>query len=321
MEESYFMPEECSNIQIFTCNSNPKLAQDICDYLGIQLGDAYVGEFSDGEIQIKLNQTVRGADVYVIQSTCHPVNQHLMELLVMVDSLRRASAETINVVIPYYGYARQDRKAQARDPITAKLVANLIQTAGADRLITIDLHATQIQGFFDIPVDQLLGVPILANYYLEKNLYNPVVVSPDHGGVVRARRLAERLGAPIAIIDKRRPAPNVAEVMNVIGEIQGRNCIIIDDIIDTAGTITLAANALLERGAEAVYACCTHPVFSGPAVERIRNSKIKEMVVTDTIPLSEEKRLDKIRVLSVAPLMSEAIMRVHKKKSVSKLFV
>lgn len=315
------MSEECSNIQIFTCNSNPKLAQDICDYLGIQLGDAYVGEFSDGEIQIKLNQTVRGADVYVIQSTCHPVNQHLMELLVMVDSLRRASAETINVVIPYYGYARQDRKAQARDPITAKLVANLIQTAGADRLITIDLHATQIQGFFDIPVDQLLGVPILANYYLEKNLYNPVVVSPDHGGVVRARRLAERLGAPIAIIDKRRPAPNVAEVMNVIGEIQGRNCIIIDDIIDTAGTITLAANALLERGAEAVYACCTHPVFSGPAVERIRNSKIKEMVVTDTIPLSEEKRLDKIRVLSVAPLMSEAIMRVHKKKSVSKLFV
>lgn len=321
MEESYFMSGECSNIQIFTCNSNPKLAQDICDYLGIQLGDAYVGEFSDGEIQIKLNQTVRGADVYVIQSTCHPVNQHLMELLVMVDSLRRASAETINVVIPYYGYARQDRKAQARDPITAKLVANLIQTAGADRLITIDLHATQIQGFFDIPVDQLLGVPILANYYLEKNLYNPVVVSPDHGGVVRARRLAERLGAPIAIIDKRRPAPNVAEVMNVIGEIQGRNCIIIDDIIDTAGTITLAANALLERGAEAVYACCTHPVFSGPAVERIRNSKIKEMVVTDTIPLSEEKRLDKIRVLSVAPLMSEAIMRVHKKKSVSKLFV
>lgn len=321
MEESYFMSEECSNIQIFTCNSNPKLAQDICDYLGISLGDAYVGEFSDGEIQIKLNQTVRGADVYVIQSTCHPVNQHLMELLVMVDSLRRASAETINVVIPYYGYARQDRKAQARDPITAKLVANLIQTAGADRLITIDLHATQIQGFFDIPVDQLLGVPILANYYLEKNLYNPVVVSPDHGGVVRARRLAERLGAPIAIIDKRRPAPNVAEVMNVIGEIQGRNCIIIDDIIDTAGTITLAANALLERGAEAVYACCTHPVFSGPAVERIRNSKIKEMVVTDTIPLSEEKRLDKIRVLSVAPLMSEAIMRVHKKKSVSKLFV
>lgn len=315
------MSEECSNIQIFTCNSNPKLAQDICDYLGISLGDAYVGEFSDGEIQIKLNQTVRGADVYVIQSTCHPVNQHLMELLVMVDSLRRASAETINVVIPYYGYARQDRKAQARDPITAKLVANLIQTAGADRLITIDLHATQIQGFFDIPVDQLLGVPILANYYLEKNLYNPVVVSPDHGGVVRARRLAERLGAPIAIIDKRRPAPNVAEVMNVIGEIQGRNCIIIDDIIDTAGTITLAANALLERGAEAVYACCTHPVFSGPAVERIRNSKIKEMVVTDTIPLSEEKRLDKIRVLSVAPLMSEAIMRVHKKKSVSKLFV
>lgn len=309
-----------SNIQIFTCNSNPKLAQDICNYLGIPLGDAYVGKFSDGEIQIKLNQTVRGSDVYVIQSTCDPVNQHLMELLVMVDSLRRASAETINVVIPYYGYARQDRKAQARDPITAKLVANLIQTAGADRLLTIDLHATQIQGFFDIPVDQLLGVPIIANYYLTKNLYNPVVVSPDHGGVVRARRLAERLGAPIAIIDKRRPAPNIAEVMNIIGDIRGRNCIIIDDIIDTAGTITLAADALMEQGAEDVYVCCTHPVFSGPAIDRIRDSNIKEVVVTDTIPLSEEKQLDNIHILSVAPLMSEAIMRVHNRESVSKLF-
>ena len=309
-----------SNIQIFTCNSNPKLAQDICNHLGIPLGDSYVGKFSDGEIHIKLNQTVRGSDVYVIQSTCDPVNQHLMELLVMVDSLKRASAETINVVVPYYGYARQDRKAQARDPITAKLVANLIQTAGADRLITIDLHATQIQGFFDIPVDQLLGVPILADYYLSKNLSDIVVVSPDHGGVVRARRLAERLEAPIAIIDKRRPVPNVAEVMNIIGDIKGRNCIIIDDIIDTAGTITLAANALVEQGAKAVYACCTHPVFSGPAIDRIRESRIEEMVVTDTIPLSEEKQLDKIHVLSVAPLMSEAIMRVHKRQSVSKLF-
>lgn len=309
-----------SNIQIFTCNSNPKLAQDICNYLGISLGDAHVGKFSDGEIQIKLNETVRGSDVYVIQSTCDPVNQHLMELLVMVDSLKRASAETINVVIPYYGYARQDRKAQARDPITAKLVANLIQTAGADRLITIDLHAPQIQGFFDIPVDQLLGVPILADYYLEKNLSDVVVVSPDHGGVVRARRLAERLEAPIAIIDKRRPAPNVAEVMNIIGEIEDRNCIIVDDIIDTAGTITLAANALVEQGARAVFACCTHPVFSGPAINRIRESHIEEMVVTDTIPLSKEKQLDKIRVLSVAPLMSEAIKRVHNKQSVSKLF-
>lgn len=309
-----------SNIQIFTCNSNPKLARDICDYLGIPLGDAYVGKFSDGEIQIKLNQTVRGSDVYVIQSTCDPVNQHLMELLVMVDSLKRASAETINVVVPYYGYARQDRKAQARDPITAKLVANLIQTAGADRLITIDLHAPQIQGFFDIPVDQLLGVPILADYYLKKNLSDIVVVSPDHGGVVRARRLAERLEAPIAIVDKRRPAPNVAEVMNIIGDIENRNCIIIDDIIDTAGTITLAANALVEQGARAVYACCTHPVFSGPAIERIQHSQIEEMVVTDTIPLSEEKQLHKIRTLSVAPLLSEAIMRVHTRQSVSKLF-
>lgn len=321
LEESLFMSSKSnSNIQIFTCNSNPKLAQDICNYIGISLGDAYVGKFSDGEIQIKLNQTVRGSDVYVIQSTCHPVNQHLMELLVMVDSLRRASAETINVVIPYYGYARQDRKAQARDPITAKLVANLIQTAGADRLLTIDLHATQIQGFFDIPVDQLLSVPIIANYYQNKNLDRPVVVSPDHGGVVRARRLAERLEAPIAIIDKRRPAPNIAEVMNIIGDIRGRNCIIIDDIIDTAGTITLATDELLSQGAKDVYVCCTHPVFSGPAIDRIRNSSIKELVVTDTIPLSEEKQLDNIQVLSVASLLSEAIMRVHNKESVSQLF-
>lgn len=307
-------------IKVFTCNSNPKLAHAICEHLGIPLGDSDVGRFSDGEIQIKLNETVRGNDVYVVQSTCDPVNQHLMELLVMVDALRRASADTINVVIPYYGYARQDRKAGSRDPITAKLVANLIETAGADRVITIDLHATQIQGFFDIPVDQLLGVPILADYYLSKNLSDPVIVSPDHGGVIRARKLAERLGAPIAIIDKRRPAPNVAEVMNIIGDVQGRNCIIIDDIIDTAGTIMLGVNALLEQGAKDVYVCCTHPVFSGPAIERIQKSSIKEMIVTNTIPLSERKQLDKIKVLSVAPLLSEAILYVHRKESVSRLF-
>lgn len=314
------MPYGKSRLQIFTCNSNPDLAREIADHVGVPLGDAEVGQFSDGEIYVRLNESVRGSNVYVIQSTCHPVNQHLMELLVMVDALKRASAGTINVVIPYYGYARQDRKARARDPITAKLVANLIETAGADRLITMDLHATQIQGFFDIPVDHLLGVPILSRYFIEKQLDEVVVVSPDHGGVIRARKMAERLGAPIAIIDKRRPEPNVAEVMNIVGDVRGRTAIIIDDIIDTAGTIMLAADALIEQGAKEVYACCTHPVFSGPAIERIRKANIKEVVVTNTIPLPPEKRLDKIRVLSVSPLIGEAIIRIHQEMSVSKLF-
>ncbi|SDY95152.1 ribose-phosphate diphosphokinase [Thermoactinomyces sp. DSM 45892] len=309
-----------SRLQIFSCNSNPDLAQKICDHIGIPLGDAQVGKFSDGEIHIKLNESVRGSDVYVIQSTCNPVNQNLMEMLVMVDALKRASAGTINVVLPYYGYARQDRKARARDPITAKLVANLIETAGANRVITMDLHATQIQGFFNIPVDHLLGVPILAEYFQSKNLEDIVVVSPDHGGVIRARRLAERLGAPIAIIDKRRPEPNVSEVMNIVGDVRGKTAIIIDDLIDTAGTITLAANAILDQGAKEVFACCTHPVFSGPAISRIREASITEMVVTDTIPLPDDKRLDKTKVLSVAPLIGEAIMRVHHEQSVSKLF-
>ncbi|TCP64644.1 ribose-phosphate diphosphokinase [Baia soyae] len=309
-----------SRLQIFSCNSNPDLAQKICDHIGIPLGDAQVGKFSDGEIHIKLNESVRGSDVYVIQSTCNPVNQNLMEMLVMVDALKRASAGTINVVLPYYGYARQDRKARARDPITAKLVANLIETAGANRVITMDLHATQIQGFFNIPVDHLLGVPILAEYFQSKNLEDVVVVSPDHGGVIRARRLAERLGAPIAIIDKRRPEPNVSEVMNIVGDVSGKTAIIIDDLIDTAGTITLAANAILDKGAKEVFACCTHPVFSGPAISRIREANITEMVVTDTIPLPGDKMLDKTKILSVAPLIGEAIMRVHHEQSVSKLF-
>ncbi|EGK10043.1 phosphoribosyl pyrophosphate synthetase [Desmospora sp. 8437] len=307
-------------LQVFSCNSNPVLAREIAEHVGVPLGKAVVGSFSDGEIHVRLDESVRGSDVYVIQSTCHPVNQNLMELLVMVDALKRASARTINVVIPYYGYARQDRKTRARDPITAKLVANLIETAGADRMITMDLHATQIQGFFDIPVDHLLGVPILGDYFIQKKLDDPVVVSPDHGGVIRARKLAERLESPIAIIDKRRPEPNVAEVMNIVGDVKGKRCIIIDDIIDTAGTITLAANALLDYGAKEVYACCTHPVFSGPAIQRIRDSKITEMVVANTIPLPEEKQLDKISVLSVASLIGEAIIRVHEELSVSKLF-
>ncbi len=310
-------------LKIFTGNSNPMLAREIAEHIGLQLGNAQVDTFSDGECQIVVNESVRGADVFVIQSTSAPVNQHLMELLVMVDALKRASAKSINVVIPYYGYARQDRKARARDPITAKLVANLIETAGAHRVITMDLHATQIQGFFDIPVDHLLGVPILAKYFSERpdlNLEDVIVVSPDHGGVTRARKLAEHLKAPIAIIDKRRPKPNVAEVMNIVGNIEGRIAIIIDDIIDTAGTITLAANALIESGAKEVYACCTHPVLSGPAIERIQSSKIKELVVTNTIALSEDKQIDKIKILSVAPIIGEAIVRVHEKLSVSKLF-
>ncbi|MGE5702348.1 MAG: ribose-phosphate diphosphokinase [Clostridia bacterium] len=307
-------------LKVFTCNANPQLAREIAEHIGLPIGNAETVHFSDGECQIKLNESVRGCDVYVIQPTSAPVNEHLMELLVMVDALKRASAKSINVVIPYYGYARQDRKARARDPITAKLVANLIETAGAHRIITMDLHATQIQGFFDIPVDHLLGVPILGKYFEEKGLKDIVVVSPDHGGVTRARKLAERLEAPIAIIDKRRPEPNVAEVMNIVGNIEGKTAIIIDDIIDTAGTITLAANALVEAGAREVYACCTHPVLSGPAISRIENSKIKELVVTNSIRLTEDKMIDKIKVLSVAPIIGEAIIRVHEELSVSKLF-
>jgi ribose-phosphate pyrophosphokinase len=307
-------------LKVFTCNSNIKLAEEICDHIGVALGSSAVNHFSDGEISVHIDESVRGADVFVIQSTSAPVNDNLMELLVTVDAVKRASAKSINVVIPYYGYARQDRKARARDPITAKLVANLIETAGVNRVITMDLHATQIQGFFDIPVDHLLGVPILAEYFLEKNLEDIVVVSPDHGGVTRARKLAERLKAPIAIIDKRRPKPNVAEIMNIVGHIEGKTAILIDDIIDTAGTITLAANALVDSGAKAVYACCTHAVLSGPAIERIENSKIMELLVTNTINLPIEKQSGKIRTISVAPLMGEAIIRVHEELSVSKLF-
>ncbi|MDC3414868.1 ribose-phosphate diphosphokinase [Aquibacillus sp. 3ASR75-11] len=309
-----------SSLKVFTLNSNPALAKAIAENIGTELGKCTVSTFSDGEVQINIEESIRGCDVFVVQSTSEPVNQHLMELLIMVDALKRASAGTINVVIPYYGYARQDRKARAREPITAKLVADLIQTAGASRVISLDLHAPQIQGFFDIPVDQLVGVPILSDYFDEKGLEDIVVVSPDHGGVVRARQMADRLKAPIAIIDKRRPRPNVAEVMNIVGHIEGKTAILIDDIIDTAGTITLAANALVENGAEEVYACCTHPVLSGPAIERIQHSKIKELVVTNSIPLKEEKKIDKVRQLSVAPLISEAIIRVHERKSVSILF-
>ncbi|OZM55845.1 ribose-phosphate pyrophosphokinase [Lottiidibacillus patelloidae] len=314
------MPYSDSNLKVFTLNSNRDLAQEIVEKIGVPMGKSTVTRFSDGEVQINIEESIRGCDVYVIQSTSDPVNEHLMELLIMIDALKRASAKTVNIVMPYYGYARQDRKARAREPITAKLVANILETAGATRVISLDLHASQIQGFFDIPVDQLLGVPILSDYFSKKNFEDLVIVSPDHGGVTRARKMADRLNVPIAIIDKRRPKPNVAEVMNIVGHVEGKTCILIDDIIDTAGTITLAASALIESGAKEVYACCTHPVLSGPAIERIENSKIKELVVTNTIPLAEEKMIGKITQLSVAPLIGEAIIRVHEKLSVSKLF-
>lgn len=317
MSNQYLDP----NLKVFTLNSNPELASEIAKVIGIELGKCTVHRFSDGEVQINIEESIRGCNVFVIQSTSSPVNEHLMELLIMVDALKRASAKTINVVMPYYGYARQDRKARAREPITAKLVANLLETAGVTRVITLDLHAPQIQGFFDIPTDHLMGVPLLSEYFKKKELGEDVViVSPDHGGVTRARRMSERLKAPIAIIDKRRPRPNVAEIMNIVGHIDGKVAILIDDIIDTAGTITLAANALAEHGAKEVYACCTHPVLSGPAIERIENSKIKELVVTNSIALTEDKLSSKVKQLSVASLIGEAIIRVHEDQSVSTLF-
>jgi ribose-phosphate pyrophosphokinase len=309
-----------SKLKVFSLNSNQGLASQIAKHIGVELGKCSVTRFSDGEIQINIDESIRGGDVFVIQSTSNPVNDNIMELLIMIDALKRASAKTINIVIPYYGYARQDRKARSREPITAKLVANLLETAGATRVITLDLHAPQIQGFFDIPIDHMMGVPILSEYFQKKELQDIVIVSPDHGGVTRARKMADRLKAPIAIIDKRRPRPNVSEVMNIVGNIEGKTAILIDDIIDTAGTITLAANALVENGAREVYACCTHPVLSGPAIERIQNSKIKELVVTNSIALPEEKKIDKIKELSVASLIGEAIIRIYEEQSVSTLF-
>ncbi|MTI68063.1 MAG: ribose-phosphate diphosphokinase [Firmicutes bacterium] len=308
------------DIKIFSGNSNKKLAEKICKEVGLNLGDGTVDRFSDGEIAVNINQTVRGADVFVIQPTCPPVNENLMELLIMIDGLKRASAGRINAVIPYYGYARQDRKTKARDPITSKLVADILTSAGADRVVSMDLHAAQLQGYFDIPVDHLLGVPILAEYFEKMDLKETVIVSPDIGGVRRARNFANLLDLPIAIIEKRRPKANVSEVMNVIGDIKDKNVIIVDDIIDTAGSMTKAAEVLKDFGALNVYASCTHAVLSGPAIERIENSVIEKLVVTDTIPLDEEKNIDKIEQVSVAPLFAEAIKRIYENESVSKLF-
>ncbi|MBG9978753.1 ribose-phosphate diphosphokinase [Ruoffia tabacinasalis] len=315
-------PYSDSKLKIFALSSNRPLAEKIADEVGVELGDINISQFADGEIKVNIDESIRGDHVYLVQSTSYPVNDHLMELLIAIDALRRASAKTINVVIPYYGYARQDRKAQPREPITAKLVANMLVQAGVDRLVTLDLHAAQIQGFFDIPMDHLLGAPLLANYFIDNHLEGDdvVVVSPDHGGVTRARKLAEFLKSPIAIIDKRRPKANVAEIMNIVGEVKGKTCVIIDDMIDTAGTITLAADALMEKGAKDIYVCCTHPVLSGPAISRLEASPIKKVIITDSISLPEDKKLDKIETVTVSQLVGEAIKRIHENRSVSPLF-
>jgi len=312
--------DEWQDMRIIAGNANMPLAQEIADHLGIKLVNAYVGKFNNGETQVIIDESVRGASVFVIQPTCQPVNDNVMELLVMVDALKRASARFITAVIPYYAYARQDRKTRGREPISAKLMANLLTTAGCTRVITMDLHAGQIQGFFDIPLDHLPGVPLLADYIATKELDDLVVVSPDLGGVTRARLLADRLQAPIAIIEKRRPMPGVAEVMNIIGTVEGKTVVIVDDIVDTAGSLTEGAKALVRMGAKEVYAACTHAVLSDPAIERIQNSDIKELIITNTIPLPESKAIDKIKVVSVAEMFGEAMKRINGQRSISELF-
>ena len=312
-----------TNLKLFALSSNQELAAKVADKMGIELGKSSVREFSDGEIQVNIEESIRGHHVFILQSTSSPVNDNLMEILIMVDALKRASAETISVVMPYYGYARQDRKARSREPITSKLVANMLEVAGVDRLLTVDLHASQIQGFFDIPVDHLMGAPLIADYFDRAGLTgDDVVVSPDHGGVTRARKLAQCLKTPIAIIDKRRSVDkmNTSEVMNIIGNVEGKTCILIDDMIDTAGTICHVADALAEAGATHVYASCTHPVLSGPALDNIQKSAIEKLVVLDTIYLPEERLIDKIEQISIADLISEAIIRIHEKRPLSPLF-
>ncbi|MEG0751760.1 MAG: ribose-phosphate pyrophosphokinase [Oscillospiraceae bacterium] len=310
------------DIKIFTANANPGLAKAMSEYLGLPLGKSEVGMFSDGEISVSVFESVRGSDVFVVQPTSAPVNLNLMELLIMIDAFKRASAGRITAVLPYFGYARQDRKAKGRDPISAKLVANMITTAGADRILTMDLHAAQIQGFFDIPVDHLVGMAILAPYMEQKfanNKDNLVVMSPDIGSINRARTFAQRLDVPIAIVDKRRAKANECEVMNIIGEVAGKDIIILDDMIDTAGTLCNAANAIMNKGAKSICACATHAVLSGPAIERLKDSAIEEVVLVDTIALPDEKRIDKIKMLSCAPVFAEAIARIYSDKPISPL--
>lgn len=311
-----------NKLKIFSANANFTLGEEIAEYLGISIGRSRIGAFKDGEISLEIDESVRGCDVFIVQPTCYPVNDNIMQLLIMIDAMKRASAQRITAVMPYYGYARQERKSKARDPISAKLMANLLTAAGANRVIAMDLHANAIQGFFDIPLDHLPGVPLLAEYYKAREEADLMVVSPDLGGVTRARDLANRLGVNIAIIDKIRPAKNQAEIMSVIGNIKGKTVIMVDDIIDTAGTITKGAEALLNMGAKKVYACCTHPVFSPPALERLESSPIREILTTNTIPIDHERQgqCSKIKVLSVAALLGEAIIRIHENLSVSKLF-
>lgn len=310
-----------NKLRIFTGNANPDLAREIAAYLGTTVGDSVVNRFNNGEIQVMINESVRGKDVFIVQPTCGPVvNDNVMELLIMADAFKRASAQHITAVIPYYGYARQDRKARGREPITAKLMADLMEAAGITRVVTIDLHAAQIQGFFDIPFDHMPGGPLLAEYIKEKKLDDMVVVSPDLGGVSRARGFAEILQCPLAIIDKRRPEPGVAEVMNLIGNVEGKNCIMVDDMVDTAGSLTEAARALKKFGAKDIYACCTHPILTDPALSRIAQSDITELVVTNTIPLAPSKKHPKIKVLSIAPILAETILRIYNNWSVSQLF-
>jgi ribose-phosphate pyrophosphokinase len=314
------VPYPDRKLKFFSGNANMPLARAIVEHMGISLGNMNVSRFSNGEIRVDINESVRGTDCFVLSSGVHPINENLMELLIIGDALRRASARRITAVVPHYPYARQDRKARGREPITAKLVANIIETAGFRRLLTIDLHAAQIQGFFDSPVDHLHAGPLLADFFRRKALANAIVVSPDTGGVPRARDLAERLGVGLAIIDKRRPEPGVAEVMNIIGDVAGKSAIMLDDLIDTAGTIVSGATALIARGATEVYAACTHPVFSGPAYDRLAASAFKEIVVTDTIPVHRELLGDRLKVVSVAPLMAKAMIRIHEDLSVSKIF-
>ena len=311
-----------SKLTVFACNANPELAKNIAAELGIALADSEITRFSDGEICVRINEAVRGQDVFIIQPTCQPVNENLMELLIMIDALNRASAERISAIIPYYGYARQDRKARARDPISAKLVANLITAAGASRMLSVDLHCDQLQGFFDIPVDNLSSLKMFAGYYKEKfsDFEDIVTASPDLGGVARTRRFAEAMDTPMAIVEKRRPRPNVSEVLNVIGDVDGKRVIMVDDIIDTAGSITSAAAALKKKGAREVYACATHGVLSGDAIRKIKDSELDEVLLTDTIPLPDEKRIPKIKTVSIAPLLAAATSRIHVGQSISKLF-
>ena len=309
-------------LKVFSGTANPPLAHDICAALGLEIGKLMLETFSDGEVYLQFQENVRGADLFLIQPTCRPVDHNLMELLLMIDAAKRASADRITAVLPYYGYARQDRKDKPRVPISAKLIASLLERAGADRIMTMDLHAAQIQGFFDVPVDHLFSAPVMIDYFKPQETENLTVVSPDPGGVERARAFAKRLNAPLAIIDKRREKPNVAEVMNVVGEVEGRNCLMVDDLIDTAGTLVKGAEALMQQGATSVSACATHAVLSGPAVERIEASVLKEVVFSDSIPLTDEaQRSSKIKALSVAPLLARAIQSIHEETSVSILFV